>query len=438
MITQEQKDIAQSSMDFALKNGCQQARVTFLMGDNCSFDYRNTQLDKLQQSTESKLYIELFVDGKFGSFSTNRIEKEEIQTLIAEGITSTRFLAEDKCRCLPDRSRYYKGKGEGLELYDESYLSVTVEQKMDLLKQANAEVYGTDNVISVTSCYEDNRSAEYMIDTNGLEVSSQDSSFSISSEVALKTETDARPESYWYDSTIFWEDLQKEGIARKAYQRALDKVGQTKTESGRYPMMLDNTQSSRMVSPIIGAIMGTALQQKSSFLIDKLGEQIISPLVNLTDTPHLVRSFGARWCDGEGVATSNRKIIENGVLSTYFIDTYNSLKMNIVPTISSPSVLHFELGNVNLEQMIRGIENGIWVTNFNGGNTNPTTGDFSMGIEGFLIRKGEIAQPIGEMNITGNVLDLWKNLISIGNDPRSNSPWKIPSLLFDNVSFSGL
>jgi PmbA protein len=439
MITQEQKDIAQGCMEFALKNGCQQARISFAVADNSSFDFRNTQLDKLQQSSENKLGIELFVDGRYASFSTNRLEKAELHTIIREGIVATRFLAKDLARRLPEHSRYYQGKGDGLELYDDSYLSINVNGKIDLLKQTTAEVYGKDKrVISVTSSYEDNRSAEYMVASNGFEACSQDSSFSLSSEVALKTDTDARPDSFWFDSTIFWKDLQKEGIARKAFERALGKVGQKQAASGKYQLLLDNTQASRMVSPLISSIMGTALQQKNSFLIDKLGEQIISPLVTIHDTPHLAGSFGARWYDGEGVATSELQIIEKGILQTYFIDTYNSVKMGVDPTISAPSILNFELGNTDFNGLLRQTEYGIWVSGFNGGNTNQTTGDFSMGIEGFLIKDGKVVSPIGEMNITGNILDLWKNLVAVGNDPRKNSPWKIPALLFEGVLFNGL
>ncbi|MFT4071380.1 MAG: TldD/PmbA family protein [Dysgonamonadaceae bacterium] len=439
MITQLQKDIAQSSMDFALMNGAQQVRISFIVSDSSSFEYRNTQLDKLQQSTENKLYIELFVDGRYGSFSTNRVERQEIEDLIRNGIASTRFLAPDRCRQLPETNRYFSGNGKDLDLYDPSYLSIPVSSKIDLLKQANLEVYGKDQrIISVTSSYDDNRSAEYMITNNGLEVFSQDSSFSITSEVALKTDTDARPESFWYDSSVFWNDLKKEGIARKAFERALGKIGQTKVASGKYQMLLDNTQASRLLSPILSAIMGTSLQQKNSFLLDMKGKQIASSLLNITDTPHLNRSFGSRWYDGEGVATCDRKVIENGVLQTYYIDNYNALKMDIEPTISSPSILQFNLGESNLEGMMRNIQNGIWVSGFNGGNTNSTSGDFSFGIEGFLIQNGKITQPVSEMNITGNLLTLWNNLVEIGNDPRKNSPWKTPSLLFDEVSFTGI
>ncbi len=237
---------------------------------------------------------------------------------------------------------------------------------------------------------------------------------------------------------FFWHQLDKQGIAQKALQRALGKIGQRQAPSGRYQMLLDNTQASRMVSPIISAMMGTALQQKNSFLLNKLGNSIASPLLSITDTPHLKQSFGARWCDGEGVATQVRSLVSEGVLNTYFINTYNAGKMQMTPTVSAPSVLQFALGDKSFDELLAGVQRGIWVSGFNGGNTNPATGDFSFGVEGFLIENGTIVQPVGEMNITGNLLNLWNNLLAVGNDPRQNSPWKVPSFLFGDVAFNGV
>jgi len=96
------------------------------------------------------------------------------------------------------------------------------------------------------------------------------------------------------------------------------------------------------------------------------------------------------------------------------------------------------LGERNFDAILASVQKGIWVTNFNGGNSNPTTGDFSFGIEGFLIENGKTSTPLGEMNITGNMLSLWDSLTEAGNDPRETSSWRIPSLLFNNVNFSGL
>jgi PmbA protein len=179
---------------------------------------------------------------------------------------------------------------------------------------------------------------------------------------------------------------------------------------------------------------GHALQQKNSFLIDKLDEKIISDKVTIIDDPHLKGAFGARMFDGEGVATVKRNLIEKGVLKSYFIDTYSAGKLNIPPTIASPSIITFDLGTRSHEQILASIDKGIWVTGFNGGNSNSSTGDFSFGIEGFLIENGKLSTPVNEMNITGNLLTLWNNVLEIGSDARLNSSRRIPSLLFDNVN----
>lgn len=431
--------MAQWAMDTALKNGCQAARISVITSDNNSFEYRDKQLDKLQHSSENKIYIELFVDGRYGSFSTNRIEKKEVESFIKEGILSTRYLSPDTFRQLPDTSRYYKPDGRDLDLYDTSFRSISTAEKLETALNAIEEIYETDKrIISISSSYDDGVGAEYMIASNGFEAESYDSAFSLVASVSLKTNSDARAESYWYDNAIYWSDLKKDGIAKKALNRALGKIGQRKIQSGQYDMLLDNTLSSRLLSPVIGAMYGSALQQKNSFLLEKAGGQITSDKLTIMDTPHLKRSFGARWFDGEGVATKEQTIIGKGILQTYFIDTYNSLKMGIPPTIASPSIISTELGNRSFEEILRSVQKGIWVTGFNGGNSNSTTGDFSFGIEGFLIENGRATTPVSEMNITGNMLDLWSKLMEVGNDPNPSSTWKIPALLFANINFSGL
>lgn len=441
MITPKHKEIAQHALEYALKNGCSASRVSVTIANNNSIEYRNTQPDKLHQSSENKLYIELFVDGRYGTFSTNRLNRSELESLINENIISTRLLAEDPYRQLPDNVRFYKYKtGDNLDLSDKTFFEHSTEQKIELAKNTVNEIYGSDNrIISVVAAYDDGFGSEYMITSNGFEGETTDSAYSLTAEVSLKTDSDARPESYWYDNKVYWKDLEKSGIALKALNRTLLKLGQKKIKSGSYNMLLDNTVSSRVLSPLISAMYGSALQQKNSFLLNKLHSPIASSILTISDNPHNKKTFGSRWYDGEGVATKEQNIIEKGILNTYFIDTYNALKLHTEPTIASPSVITFEKGSNSFEHLIKKMHNGIWVTGFNGGNTNGTTGDFSFGVEGFLVEKGIATQPITEMNITGNMLDLWYNLIEVGNDPFSNcSSRQVPSLLFENVSFSGL
>jgi len=438
MITQENKNLAQWALKYALDKGCSDARISVYNSTDNSFEYRDTQLDQLQQSSQNGLDIHLYVDGRFASFSTNRLDKNELIKFISNGIETTRFLAKDEFRKLASADRLYKGDGKGLDIYDESIEKISVDDKLALLKNNVNEVYKTDErLISVTSDYSDGTNSSYTIASNGFEGESATTYFSLSAEISMKGTGDARPQDSWYDSTVFWKNLQKKNIGKTAYERTLRKLEQGKTDTGVYPMLLDNLSSPRLFYPLISALTGGAIQQKSSFLINKLGEKIASDKLTLIDDPHIKNARGSRWFDGEGVATKKYNVIENGVLNMYYIDTYYGGKLKMDPTIQSPSVLNLQQGDKNFEQIMASIDKGIWVTGFNGGNSNSTTGDFSFGVEGFLIEKGVAVKPVNEMNITGNILTLLKNLLEIGNDPRTVSSYRIPSLLFDAVSFSG-
>ena len=160
--------------------------------------------------------------------------------------------------------------------------------------------------------------------------------------------------------------------------------------------------------------------------------------MTLMDEPHLVQASGARYFDSEGVATERRAVFKNGILNTYFIDTYNAKKMGTASTVNSPSILVLQTGKNDLDGVVAEVDKGILITGFNGGNCNSSTGDFSYGIEGFLIENGKLTQPVSEMNVTGNMLALWTSLVETGYDPRLSSSWRIPSLVFEGVDFSGL
>ena len=426
-------------MDFALKNGCQAARISLSNSSNSSFEIRDMKIDRLQQASQNSLSISLFVDGRFGTVSTNRLDRKELETFIKNGIDSTRYLAEDLARTLPDPSLYYKGGGSDLQLYDAKSESVNPDDKVALAMTVCDEIMGKDaRIISAESSFSDGNSFRYMIASNGFEGESADSYFSVSASASIKDEGDERPSSWWYDSSLYYDTLVKTGIGTKALERTLAKLGQRKIASAKLPMIIDFTSSSRLVTPLINAMNGTAIQQRNSFLLDKLNEKVLGENVTLIDDPHIPRASGARYFDREGVATKRMPVFENGVLKTYFIDTYNANKLETARTIDSPSILTMPLGSKNSDGLVASLNRGILVTGFNGGNSNSSTGDFSFGIEGFLIENGKKTQPVNEMNITGNLLTLWSNLIEVGNDPRLSSSWRIPSLLFNDVNFSGV
>jgi PmbA protein len=437
MTKQEKYNLAKWAMSHALENGAQQVSVSISNNRSSSVDVREEKIDKLEQAIESSLSIRLYVDKKYSMHSTNRLNKEELVQFINEAIAGTRYLSEDEFRTLPEPALYYKGQGKDLNTLDKNFDKYDPQEKIDLAFRAEKEVLGKDErIISVSAGYYDGMSERVMVTSNGFEGDTANSYYGLNASVSVMG-GDARPESGWGESAIFFESLEKSGIGEEALQRALKKIGQGKVESGKMSMIVENRMVSRIFSPLISALNGSAIQQKNSFLVDKLGEKVFSDKLTITDDPFIPSGRGSRLFDNEGLATKKRPVFEGGVVRNYLIDTYYGKKLNMQPTSGSTTNLVFSSGSKDLNDLIEMVEKGILVTGFNGGNCNGSTGDFSYGIDGFLIENGKIIKPVSEMNITGNMMDLWSGIGELGNDVYKNTSWLTPSILFTGIDFSG-
>ncbi|MFW5822254.1 MAG: TldD/PmbA family protein [Tangfeifania sp.] len=438
MTKQEKYNLAKWAMNHALKNGAQQASVTISNNRSSSVDVRNQQIDKLEQAIQSNLSVRLYVDNKYSVHSTNRLKKGDLARFIEEAIAGTRYLSEDEFRTLPDPSLYFKGEQKDLKTLDSGFDNHDPQQKIDLAFQAEKEVFGKDDrIISVSASYYDGLNERLMVTSNGFEGDIANSYYGLNAQVSVKG-GDARPESYWSESAIFYDKLEKKNVGKKALEKALQKIGQDKIASGKMKMIVENRQVGRIFSPLISALSGSAIQQRNSFLVDKKGEKVFSEKLTITDDPFILGGRSSRLFDNEGLATKKRMVFDKGVLENYYIDTYYAKKLEMDPTSGSSTNLVFETGNKDLDGLVASVDKGILVTGFNGGNCNGTTGDFSYGIEGFLVENGELVQPVSEMNITGNMKELWSNVVETGNDINRNSAWLVPSILFEGVDFSGM
>jgi PmbA protein len=201
---------------------------------------------------------------------------------------------------------------------------------------------------------------------------------------------------------------------------------------------VDNRSAGRMVSMLLGPLSGSSLQQKRSFLEGKLGVPVFSDKMTIVDDPLLVGGLGSRLWDSEGIAARQRPLVDGGVLKSYYIDSYYGRKLGTAPTSGNASNLSWTIGEHDPGALVAAVSDGIFVTGFLGGNSNGLTGDFSLGVRGFRIRDGKLAEPVAEMNISGNHLEFWKRLAAVGNDPWAYSPLRTPTLVFDGVSFAGV
>lgn len=453
MISTNEIELARHCIRFATENGASAARLSLNKNVMDAYTILNGELDKVSHSADRSIYLYLFVNGRYGTFSTNRLEKEGLQNFIRQAIVMVGMLGEDECRKLPSPERTAKDAITGMELglCDCEYDNLTSEQRLERTRSMSrfyslqpAEEY---TIISEECEYAESSDDTLLIDSQGFEGRHRETSFNCFTEITILDKDGNRYSGYWWEAAPRRSELQIERCSRKALERAIGQIGPKSRRSGRYKMVIDSTVASRLVSPVINALNASAIQQKMSFLEDSKGQQRFSEGMTLCDLARTYGRSGSRLYDSEGVATKDRTIIGNGVVQEYFVSTYMAGKTGFEPTvedISRPCLLPFikdkKLAdgekNVSLEDILRICSNGIYVTGFNGGNCNPVTGDFSFGIEGFAFKHGKITHPVKEMLITGNIMTLWNDLIAAGSDARESARWQIPSLAFDNVSFS--
>ena len=455
MIETHEIEIARHCIGFACAHGADSVRVNLNKSSIDGCNLLNGELDKVTHAADRSIYIYLFVDGKYGTFSTNMLEKDKLEDFIIKAIDMVRMLGEDPCRKLPEPSRTEKNARTGRELglYNEalelsdSDSRLSRANAMSIWKEYCAVPNETYSIISEECEYSESYDDSMTLDSQGFEGRHTESSFSFFSEVTIQDSEGNRYSGYWWDTSCNKDVADPSECSRKALQKAISQIGPKPRRSGRARMVVDSSVASRLVAPIINALNGSALQQKMSFLDGSLGQKVFSEGMTLMDLPRTEGKNGSRLYDSEGVATKDAPIIKDGVVSQYFINTYNAAKMGIDPTVedaSRPLLMPYIKGteltdtgiSVSLKDILQYCRNGILVTGFNGGNTNPVTGDFSFGIEGFAFSKGKITHPVREMLITGNLTDLWNSFIAAGTDARPSSRWQIPTIAFENVSFS--
>jgi len=202
-------------------------------------------------------------------------------------------------------------------------------------------------------------------------------------------------------------------------------------------VVIENRAAGRLLGFFLAATTAGALQQKRSFLDGKLGQKVVSEKLTVLDDPLIKGGLGSRLWDGEGISAKRMPVVEKGVLRNYFVDTYYGRKLGMEPTTGSWSNLVIEPGKKSSEELVKSVKNGILVTSFLGGNSNSLTGDFSVGVQGWLLKDGEKVHPVAEMNLSGNHNDFWFKLGEVGSDPWLYSSVRIPSLLFEGAAVSG-
>ena len=445
LLTQEEIALARHCLEYAQEKGARKVRITLTKSLMNLIGLLSGEVDKTAHALDRSLQIQLFVEGRYGAFSSNKLEKEGLEAFISEAIDTVKMLEPDSYRELPAPERLCKKAltGRELGLYDPAYetLSAGKRKEIALASMAWNKLQGAQEgwkLIAEEGEYSDSVFDSLTLDSQGLYARHTETSFEIGYESTVEDAEGNHFSSYWWDAAPLLANLKWQDCAETACRRAAEQIGPRSVESGKYNVVVDSECASKLLTPVLNALGGFSLQQKNSFLVDSLGKRLFPESLTILDLPLTPGDTGCRLFDSEGVATREMPVIEKGVVKTYFLNTYIAAKMQADPTIEDVTrvkVLPVG-GSKTREELMARVGEGILVTGFNGGNSNPATGNFSYGIEGFLFRNGRPVHPVRELLITGNFLSLWGNLIATADDARPCLSKLIPTLAFRQVDVS--
>lgn len=524
-ISDAEREIADKSVLMALDAGASAVMVSLDKAKTEIYALLDGEIDNIRQTGDRSLTFNIYADGKYGTFSTNRFEEESLRDFLCKAVETVRMLVADPFRGLPDKKDLATDavNGDEMGLCWYGYDSVSRDEKLEMARRVS--VFGEFSapssdrnwrVVSEEVEYNNTLSDTYLTSSDGCRCRQTETSFEVSSQVTVEDNDGNKYTGLWWDYGVSPEKVLTSECGRKAVEMAVMQIAPVNADKGKYTMVVSRLVSGRLLQPVLNALSSLSIYQKSSFLVNALGKQVFSKGLNVMDMPLEKGKSGAILFETDGRACRNREIITDGVVKENFTSIYMSRKLGIPPTSSCPNrpVLQpfvseellggerggerggelsgersgghcgvsgdgrddsglggvsgdgrgVELGAVNgggrgtelagglgaerglkadpfvneiaQKDIMELCGSGILVTDFNGGNCNSATGDFSYGVSGFLFENGKITSPIDSMLITGNMTDLWSNLLAAGSDPVPGMSRQVPTLAFRDVTFN--
>ncbi|MEE9386627.1 MAG: TldD/PmbA family protein [Nannocystaceae bacterium] len=429
---------AEQAIELAKQKGADSAWADASRVRSLETHVREGKLERVQDNTSRGLSLRLFVAGRYSTHSTSDLEARRFSEFVGEAIELTRALQPDPHRHLSDPA-LYAGRCPGdLDLDDPRVSEIQPEARLAWCEEMHAPILGQNGLISVSSVVYDSQFQTASASSNGFSDSWGATSVGMYTSVTLKDKGEARPaDGMGVSSRRLDALLSPTWVGEEALRRARARLGSTKGPTVVAPMVVDPQAVGRLLGALLGSANGGAIQQGQSFWKDKLGVQVVADKLSVVDDPLVRAGLGSRPYDGEGIAAKRMELMQAGTLQNYYIDTYYGSKLGMPPTAGGSSNQIVALGSGDLAKQIADVGSGVYVTSWLGGNSDSTTGDFSFGIQGHMIEHGRVAGAVSEMNISGNLLDLFSQLRAVGDDPWLHSSLRAPTFVFDGVQFSG-
>tara|TARA_A100001234_G_scaffold11147_1_gene9235 strand:+ start:352 stop:1668 length:1317 start_codon:yes stop_codon:yes gene_type:complete len=422
-------------LDLAKKLGATEASVIVSNSISETVNFRNKKLDESNRSDNLSIDITTYVGKKKSSISSSNLFNENLNILLEKCIETTKNTPEDEFNSLPDRDLLAK-EVKDLNLYDDTNLKN--DHKIDYLKKLEASAAFNKKIINTESSFTQNKSNFILANSEGFCDGYKTSSFTASSVTVAKDEN-SMERDYEYSSKCHLEDLEDaEKLGKLAADQTIRKLSPKKIGSEKISIIFDKRIAKGMLSAFASAISSSAISRGTSFLKDKINQKIFADSINVFDKPDILKGLGSRSFDNEGVKTDTLKLVDNGILKNYLIDTYNGKKLSLKSNgrCGGASNLYFENGRMSYKDLLNSSSKSLYITETIGHGSNIVSGDYSVGATGFLVENGEFKYPINEITIAGNFKDMFQN-ITLANDLDFKYSTNSPTMMIEGMVVAG-
>ena len=422
-------------LDLAKKLGATEASVIVSNSISETVNFRNKKLDESNRSDNLSIDITTYVGKKKSSISSSNLLNENLNILLEKCIETTKNTPEDEFNSLPDRDLLAK-EVKDLNLYDDTNLKN--DHKIDYLKKLEASAAFNKKIINTESSFTQNKSNFILANSEGFCDGYKTSSFTASSVTVAKDEN-SMERDYEYSSKCHLEDLEDaEKLGKLAADQTIRKLSPKKIGSEKISIIFDKRIAKGMLNAFASAISSSAISRGTSFLKDKINQKIFADSINVFDKPDILKGLGSRSFDNEGVKTDTLKLVDNGILKNYLIDTYNGKKLSLKSNgrCGGASNLYFENGRMSYKDLLNSSSKSLYITETIGHGSNIVTGDYSVGATGFLVENGEFKYPINEITIAGNFKDMFQN-ITLANDLDFKYSTNSPTMKIEGMVVAG-
>lgn len=433
--------------ELAKEKGLEASDISLVKNHSLSVSVYHGAVDSLNQNETLVLNARGILNGKFGSVTTEIVDKNTPEYLVDKIIKTASVIESDNPSIIFKGSEKYHKKN----LYKKDLLGKPVQEKIDLLLEIEKRLYAFDERINdvVEVGYSEGGEEFELSNSYGLNLKQKSCNFYITAYVNAKKDEEVRPGGDFFVGDNF-DDFKIDEFVKKVARDALDKLGSTQCKSKKYPVVLNNHSVAALANCYLSSMDAEEIQKQSSLFVGKLNQPVASKKFTVIENP-LLPNVNFRYFDDEGVATTKKFLIKNGVLQTYLYTLETAMKDGVEPTgngyrgvgKAKASFVNaiIKPGKKSEAQLFESIKEGVYITELKGmhAGMNEKSGNFSLQAEGFMIRDGKKAEPLALITVAGNLVDLFMNVKEIGNNSELDlrSGITSPSIRFGKLAISG-